>query len=113
MRFHVMQCLIRVSIVCKYPICSTMNFSRTIPYGSVGRVLDCRVASSRLKKGTVSLCKTLYPLLSTDACSTMRVLGVLLSAFSLNPSARQGACKRSRVKPIGVSPENPRLLPKQ
>ena len=48
-----------------------------------------------------------------EACSTMRALGVLSSAFSLNASARQGACKRLRFKSIGVSPENPRWLPKQ
>ena len=39
--------------------------------------------------------------------------GVLSSAFSLNASARQGACKRSLFKSIGVSPENQRWLPKQ
>ena len=38
---------------------------------------------------------------------------MLASAFSLNASALQGACKRSRFKSIGVSPENPRWLPKQ
>ena len=41
-----------------------------------------------------------------EACSTVRALGVLSSAFSLNASARQGAGKRSRFKSIGVSPEN-------
>ena len=48
-----------------------------------------------------------------EAYSTMRALGVLSSAFSLNASARHGACKRSRFKSIGISPENPRWLPKQ
>ena len=43
----------------------------------------------------------------------MRALGVLSNAFSLNSSARQGACKRSRFKSIGLSPENRRWLPKQ
>ena len=45
----------------------------------------------------------------------MRAPGVLSSAFSLNASARQGACKRSLFKSIhvGVSPENQRWLPKQ
>ena len=51
--------------------------------------------------------------MTSEACSTMRALGVLSSAFSLNASAHQGACKRSRFKSIGVSPENPRWLPKQ
>ena len=45
--------------------------------------------------------------LNNEACSTIRALRVLSSAFSLNTSARQGACKRSRFKSIGVSPENP------
>ena len=49
---------------------------------------------------------------NTEACSTMRALGVLSSAFSLNANARQGACKRSRFKSIGVLPENQRWLPK-
>ena len=35
---------------------------------------------------------------------------MLSSVFSLNASARQGACKRSRFKSIGVSLENPRWL---
>ena len=52
-----------------------------------------------------------YPI--PEACSTMQALRVLSSAFSLNASARQGACKRSRFKSIGVSPENPTWLPKQ
>ena len=43
----------------------------------------------------------------------MRAPGVLSSASSLNASARQGACKRSLFKSIGVSPENQRWLPKQ
>ena len=47
------------------------------------------------------------------ACSIMRVPGVLSNAFSLNASARQGACKRSLFKSIDVSPENQRWLPKQ
>ena len=47
-----------------------------------------------------------------ETCSTMRALGVLSSAFSLKASACQGACKCSRFKSIGVSPENQRLLPK-
>ena len=33
----------------------------------------------------------------------MRVPGVLSNAFSLNASARQSACKLSRLKSIGVS----------
>ena len=33
-----------------------------------------------------------------EACSTTRVLGVLSSAFSLNASACQGACKGLRFK---------------
>ena len=37
-----------------------------------------------------------------EACSTMRAPGVLSSAFSLNGSARQGACKHSLFKSIGV-----------
>ena len=50
----------------------------------------------------------------SEACSTVNASArVLSSAFSLNASARQGACKRSRFKSIGVSPENPRWLPKQ
>ena len=48
-----------------------------------------------------------------EACSKMRALGVLSSAFSLNAITRQGACKRSQLKSIGVSPENPRWLPNQ
>ena len=48
-----------------------------------------------------------------EACSTMRAPVVLSSAFSLNASARQGACKRSLFKSIGVSPENQRWLSKQ
>ena len=32
-----------------------------------------------------------------EACSTMRAFGVLSNAFSLNASARQSACKRSRL----------------
>ena len=43
----------------------------------------------------------------------MQALDVLSSSFSLNASARQGACKRSRFKLIGVSPQNQRWLPKQ
>ena len=38
---------------------------------------------------------------------------MLSSAFSLNAGARQGTCKRSRFKSIGVSPANPRWLPEQ
>ena len=38
---------------------------------------------------------------------------MLSSAFSLNASALQGACKRSLLKSMGVSPENQRSLPKQ
>ena len=38
---------------------------------------------------------------------------MLSSAFSLKASARQGACKRSRFKSIGVSPESKRWLPKE
>ena len=56
---------------------------------------------------------TLVTLFLPEACSTMRAHGVLLSAFSLNASARQGASKRSRFKSIGVSPENQTWLPKQ
>ena len=52
-------------------------------------------------------------LITPEACSTMGALGVLSSAFFLNASARQGACKRSRLKSIGVSPEIQRWLPKQ
>ena len=40
----------------------------------------------------------------TEACSTMRALGVLSSAFYLNASARQGAFKHLQFKSIGVSP---------
>ena len=50
---------------------------------------------------------------ASKACSTMRAPGVLSSAFSLNASARQGACKRSLFKSIGVSPETQRWLSKQ
>ena len=35
-----------------------------------------------------------------EACSTMRALGVLSGAFSLNASARQGACKCLRFKSL-------------
>ena len=56
---------------------------------------------------------TLMTMYLPETCSTMRALGVLSSAFSLNASARQGACKRSIFKSIGVSPENQRWLPKQ
>ena len=38
---------------------------------------------------------------------------MLPDTFSPNASARQGACKRSRFKSIGESPENQRWLPKQ
>ena len=61
-----------------------------------------------------SVCTQCYGATYTpEACSTMRVPGVLSSAFSLNTSTRQGACKRSLFKSIGVSPENQRWLPKQ
>ena len=48
-----------------------------------------------------------------EACSTMPALRVLSSAVSLNSSAHQCACKCLRFKSIGISPENPRWLPKQ
>ena len=49
----------------------------------------------------------------SEACSTMQAPAVLSSAFSLKASARQGACKRSLFKSIGVSPENQRWPSKQ
>ena len=58
------------------------------------------------KHAWISWCKP-------EACSTMRAPGVLSNAFSLNASARQGACKRSLFKSIGVSAENQRWLPEQ
>ena len=48
-----------------------------------------------------------------EPCSTMRAPRVLSGAFSLNASARHGACKRSLFKSKVVSPENQRWLPKQ
>ena len=66
-----------------------------------------------LSQGKILECKKMYFVGLPEASSTMRALGVLSSAFSLNSSARQDACKRSRFKSIGVSPENPRRLPEQ
>ena len=75
--------------------------------------LDFRESDVSTAKTEVKLedLKVLRP--SPEACSTMRAPGVLSSAFSLNVSARQGACKRSLFKSIGVSPENQTWLPKQ
>ena len=61
----------------------------------------------------VILLVTVFFIIQPEACSTMRALGVLSSAFSLNASARQGVCKRSRFKSKGVLPENQKWLPKQ
>ena len=51
-------------------------------------------------------CRNCINYVDPEACSTMGALGVLSSAFSLNASTHQSACKSSRFISIGVSPKS-------
>ena len=79
----------------------------SIPYSSFALWRQCKSKTQHIYEA-MDIPVLLMVWGEPEACSTMRAPGMLSSAFSLNASARQGACKRSLFKSIGVMPENRR-----